>query len=235
MTTVEVVEAPVDGVWRVGRSPDPLAPSSPLEADDLNSPKTGNRFDSQLGTFRVLYFATDLRGCFGEVLARFRPDVELLAVIGDEWADLGFMEVGDVPASWRQRRTAVRVGFPPDPDRFTEGVRFLDVESGETREALRVSLAPILAYYGYDDLDSAVVHGQDRRITRWISQWAYDAHDESGRPSYAGIHYKSRLDPEWECWAVFDDVSIEEYARQPILASDEALQEIAKRYSIRVY
>ena len=216
MSPIEIVQPPHDGVWRVGRAPDPLAPSPPLDPDDLDNPKTGNRFDSPLGNYRALYFATTLDGCYGETLARFRPDTKLLAVIGSEWEDAGFMGIGEVPADWRQRRIAVQVRFPEDP-RFSDGIRFLDVDSGETRAALRHELAATLAFYGYDDFDAGVVHAQDRRITRWIGQWAYNARDAEDRPVYAGIHYASRLDPKWECWAVFQDVPIVEIARHPVL------------------
>lgn len=44
----------------------------------------------------MLYFGSDLRACFGETLARFRPDTSLLAVIGSEWRGMGFMDVGSV-------------------------------------------------------------------------------------------------------------------------------------------
>ncbi len=79
------------------------------------------------------------------------------------------------------------------------------------------------------------MHAQDRRITRWIGQWAYNARDAEDRPVYAGIHYASRLDPKWECWAVFQDVPIVEIARHPVLLADESLQRIASRYDLRVY
>lgn len=233
MTTVESVAAPEEGVWRVARAPDPLAPSPPLAADDLSNPNTGNRFDSPLANYRVLYFSTTLEGCFGETLARFRPDIDLIAVIGREWQSLGFMGIGEVPADWRQRRLAVRVRFPSEPTRFPGGIRFLDVDSGRTRAVLRGELAETLAYFRYPDLDSAVVHSHDRRITRYIGQWAYDARDKDGRPVYAGIHYTSRLDPQ--CWAVFHDVSLTEISVHPVLAQDEALRRVAQRYDLRVY
>jgi RES domain len=233
MSPVEVAHPPSDGVWRVGRAPDPLVPSPPLDADDLDNPRTGNRFDSPLSNYQALYFATTLDGCYGETLARFRPDVDLPAVVGSEWQDLGFMGIGEVPADWRQRRLAVRVTFPPDP-RFDQ-IQFLNVDSGETREVLRQELARILAFYGYADFDAGVVHAQDRRITRWIGQWAYGARDDDDRPVYAGVRYTSRLDPSWECWAVFQDVSIAEIARHPVLLHDEALQRVAQRSNLRVF
>lgn len=218
----------------MGRDPDPLAPSKSGGSSEVLKPGTGNRFDSPSGNFGVRYFATSLDGCFGETLARFRPDPLLSEVIGDEWRELGFMAVGDIPADWRQRRTAVRVGFPSGGHnaKFKDGGQFLDIESVETREAMRSDLAPLLAYYHYDDLDVALVRGRDRRVTRYISQWVFEQADEDGDPLYAGIRYLSRLNTAWECWAVFDDVEIEELERRPIRGDDRSYKKIAKLYGL---
>jgi hypothetical protein len=120
----------------------------------------------------------------------------------------------------------------PAQDRFEDGIQFLDVESLETRQVLRDELAPLLAFYGISDLDVATVRGGDRRITRWIGQWAYDQVTDAGAPRFAGIRYLSRLSTEWECWAVFDDVPMNEMNRRPILRSDEALVRVAKGYKL---
>lgn len=130
---------------------------------------------------------------------------------------MGVMEIGDIPADWRQRRSAVHVRLPAAAnDRLSRGVQFLDVESLETRETLRGVLAPLLALWGLDDLDISDVRGRDRRITRYIAQWAYEQVDEDDRQLYAGVRYLSRLNTDWECWAVFDIVAIEELVRRPI-------------------
>ncbi len=228
---IEAVAAPDEGVWRIGRGPDPLASATPLPASLLDAPNTGNRFDSPLGVYGVTYFSTTLAGCFGETLARFRPDPKMLKLVQKEWTDLGFMKVGDVPADWRQRRIAVHVAFPAQ-DRFAHGVQFLDVEALESREVLRDELAPMLAFYGLGDLDVPTVRGGDRRITRWIGQWAYEQVTNGGAPRFAGIRYLSRLNTDWECWAVFDDVPMVELSRRPILPSDEALLSVAKGYRL---
>ncbi|MBN1527957.1 MAG: RES domain-containing protein [Thermoleophilaceae bacterium] len=232
--SVKVVEAPEAGVWRVGRSPDPLALNDPLPPSDLDKPHTGNRFDSPTGAYRVLYFATKLEGCYGETLARFRPDSELAALLADEWERLGWMNLGDVPAAWRQRRIAVNVRIQPT-GRFEHGARFLDVENLGTREFLKQQLGELLAYWGHPDLDVATVRGGDRRVTRLIGQWAYDQADENGRPLYAGVRYVSRLSSGWECWAVFEDVELEELSRESVLPSDAALQKVARAYGLTVF
>jgi hypothetical protein len=229
---IEVVATPDEGVWRIGRDPDPLSPSRASGSSELSEPGTGNRFDSPTGEYGVRYFATKLEGCYGETLARFRADERLANLIGKEWEERGFMSVGDIPADWRQRRTAVNVRFPNALNpRFPRGVQFLDIEAVETREAMREDFEPLLAHYHYPDLDMPLVQGRDRRITRYISQWAWEKRSDESR-LYAGIRYLSRLNNKWECWAVFDEVEMEELNRRPILTTDSALQKIAKLYGL---
>jgi hypothetical protein len=224
------VEAPADGLWRIGRAPDPLDTGPPLAPQDLTDPKAGNRFDSPTGDYRVTYFGTTLDACYGETLARFRPDPALVEALG---ADAGFMLPGEVPADWRHRRLAVQVRVA-DTDRmrtaFPDGPTFLDVEDVQSRRRLASELADLLAYYGYDDLDVPTVRGRDRRITRWISRHAYDL-----RPQVAGIRYLSRLNSEWECWAVFDTAELLEVSRKPLLLSDDALVRVRGIFGLTIY
>jgi hypothetical protein len=110
MSSFWEVDAP-SSVWRIGRGPDPLEIRDALPPEDLDRPGVGNRFDSPLGDYEVLYFSSSLEGCFGETLARFRPDLEVMELIKDEWQERGFMEVGGVPAEWRYKRLAVNVSL----------------------------------------------------------------------------------------------------------------------------
>ncbi len=186
----------------------------------------GNRFDSALGNFRVWYFATELEGCYAETLAPLRPDPAVLAALeGDE---PGFMPLGEVAADWRQRRIAVRATFP-------EGRPFLDVEDAGTRASLRKELAWLLASLGLDDIDVAAIRSKDRRLTRWVAQWAWDAHEQQGSPNFGGIRFCSRLGSQWECWAVFEDTRPNELERKPILLQDPALRNVAELYELRLF
>ena len=227
------VAAPSDGLWRVGRLPNPIALPDPIPPAELTA-TSGYRFDSPGGYYSVLYFGTTREACMGETMANLRPKLGVLALIADDWRDRGFMLPGEVPADWRQQRIAVRVGFPPQP-RFPNGLSFLDVEASESREFLRVRLATELHYLGYDDLDVSTIRGPDRRVTRWISAVAYDEEDDDGNPAYAGIRYLSRHDNAWECWAVFGDVEIQELEFESILAGDEDVRRVASRFSLRVF
>jgi hypothetical protein len=225
----KILAAPGSGFWRVGRSPDPLRFSDPLDPNLLENPSAGNRFDSPTGDYRVCYFATTLDGCFGETLARFRPDPGLRAVADEQ----GFMAPGEVPADWRHRRLAVRA--TPTPSDMVPTISFLDVEAAETRAVLRDELGELLAFYGYSDLDVPAIRGGDRRITRWIGRWAYEQRDTRGRMEFAGIRYLSRLSSEWECWAIFQTVALDEQERRPIPRRDAALLRIADLYGLAVF
>lgn len=226
---MEIVTPPEAGIWRVGRTPDPITFPDPPRADDLDYPKAGNRFDSPTENFRVCYFATDLRACFGETLSRFRPNPDLAEAAREE----GFMGVGEVPADWRNQRIAVQASCVPSE--LLPTIRFLDVEALKTRRELEGDLAPLLAYYGYSELDVPTVRGGDRRITRWIGKWAFERRNSDGAPIFAGIRYLSRLNTQWECWAVFHDVDIREISREPIERGNPSLTAVAREFGLTVF
>jgi len=220
------VVPPREGFWRIGRGADPLIDRRP-DPETLTSSQSGNRFDSRGGDFGVLYFGADLEACFGETLARFRPQLGLLALIQEEWEKLGFMPVGSVPAEWRQRRTAVRV-------RVMSDARFLDLEDPQTIQFLRKELALGISALGYQDLDVGLIRGPDRRVTRLIADWAFNAAGQ-GESLYGGIRYLSRINSDWVCWAVFHDVELEVVDKQPITVSMPALEKVAKLFELTVH
>ncbi len=228
MSGPAVVHAPSGGLWRVGRGPDPLT-VRPVEGTRPRLSSGGNRFDPQSYDYGVLYFGTTLQACFAETLARFRPNIKLLALVEDEWRRAGFMAGGAVPADWRQRRTAVQVRLP-------KGAVFVDVESAVSHQFLRAELAAGLAALGVEDLDVATVRGPDRRVTQMISEWAYMAR-AGDEPRYAGTRYLSRLGSQWECWAVFEDDErdFEVIERLPINKDMSELQEVAEIFGLTVF
>ncbi len=55
-------------------------------------------------------------------------------------------------------------------------------------------------------------------------------------PRYAGIRYLSRVDTDWECWAVFNDhTALAEQERRPLERDMPPLERIAAKYTLRVY
>ncbi len=216
---------PRTGLWRIARGDDPLAPPPPANGPEGRA----NRFDPLTLDAGVLYFGTTLEVCFGEVLARLRPSTKMLAIVQDEWRDLGFMDVGTIAADWRERRSAVHIHLPPD-------AVFLDVESPVTHQHLRKELALGLSALGFDDLDVATVRGRDRRVTQLIADWAYLA-ENNGKPLYAGIRYESRIQSGWECWALFDDeeMDVEVVETLPISKDMPALQAVANLFELQIF
>lgn len=226
MPDIALAYPPEEGLWRVARG-EPFAlrdPPPPLLLSGGGG--VGNRFDSALGNYRVWYFATELEGCYAETLAPLRPDPAVVDAIGRH--EDGFMPLGEIAADWRQRRIAVRATFP-------EGRPFLDVEATGTRAVLRKELASFLASLGLDDIDVPAIRSKDRRLTRIVSQWTWEAHEAAESPPFAGIRFCSRLGSEWECWAVFEDVFPDEREQRPILREDEALRRVASLYDLVLF
>jgi hypothetical protein len=145
-----------------------------------------------------------------EVLGRQKPDQRLAELVADDWAERGWMRVGNVAADWRDRRCRVQVaidlGAPP----------FLDVDDAETLQRLDEELRPQLDAWGVDQLDTGVIRARDRRVTRLIADWVWAFRSDDEPYSFAGIRYVSRLDSSMECWAVFDDVEVREMSRTAI-------------------
>jgi hypothetical protein len=67
---------------------------------------------------------------------------------------------------------------------------------------LRRELAPVAADSGLSDIDLGAVAGSNRRLTQEVARYVYEATDQA---LYAGIRYISRLNAEWELWAIFAD------------------------------
>jgi hypothetical protein len=109
---LSVVAAP-GAVYRVARGLDPFEPPDWGYAGEDGT--FGNRFDdlgaergiSEAERFRVIYCAGSRAAAFGETIAHFRPDLELLAKLEDIEDDepTGFeLRGGVVPEEWRLSR-----------------------------------------------------------------------------------------------------------------------------------
>ena len=88
-------------LFRLGRKPDPWSPPDWSRA--LPNGTFGNRFDDPQGNYRVLYAATQRVSCFIETLARFRPDLSLIAELQEIAGEDDYVPLG------RATRTAALV------------------------------------------------------------------------------------------------------------------------------
>ena len=238
---------PVGGVYRLGqRSANWFAPPDWAYVHDDGT--FGNRFDDPSaatgvppeGRFRAIYCATQRAATFGETIARFRPSLRLLADLAEIDDDEPIAESlagavdpqdprrGVVRADWRHHRRVDHTVLVPD-------LAFVDITAAETLQHLRVALAPMAERLGLADVDLSAVTSPQRLLTQHCARYIYDQRATSSRPRFAGIRYVSRLNPAWECWAIFDDVPLEELDRRPIAAEMPAFQRVAKLFGLTVY
>lgn len=211
-----VVRPPSEPVYRVARGFDAFAPPAWEYAHQDGT--FGNRFDdpgvhtrSTLASrFRMIYCATQRAAAFGETTARMRPDLTLIArlraIIDDEPVedalrgsiDPKHPERGIVPLEWRfQRRLGVT--------HLDSSLRFVDLAAAPTVHYLRSALAEFAATHRIRDVDFSTMTSQQRPFTQACARYVYDQKGVDGVPLYAGVRYLSRLNPDWECWAIFAD------------------------------
>jgi hypothetical protein len=201
------VSPPKGGVvFRVGRGLDAFAPPP---WDRANEDGTfGNRFDdpradrgvAEEDRFRVIYCASRLVGAYGETTARYRKSPRLLAAL-QQIED-------DEPLDPELRGGIILKEFQLErgwgKTRLSDTLRFADFADGKAFTILREELASWLLKLELEDFDLSVVTSQQRRLTQEAAVYVYElAH--TGHTNFAGIRYVSRLDPNWELWAVFYD------------------------------
>jgi hypothetical protein len=162
----------------------------------------GNRWDDPLASYRVLYASSRRLGAFIETLARFRPDLSVVAgldaIEGDGDGDAP--PPGIVPLRWLQGR---RIGEATVPGSF------VDIGDAGSLATLRVHLAARAIHYGLSEIDAATIRlGAPRRFTQEVSRLIYEWHEEHG--GCAGICYRSRLGDQFVNWAIFEPPPVAE-------------------------
>jgi hypothetical protein len=250
-----VVSAPSHPIYRVvPRIYDPFEPKPwDLAGDDGT---LGDRFDDPGGRpgrqiviptshrFRVIYCATSAVGAFGETVARVRPKLTDIQGFADIEADEDFPEPldaylqglrdpvypdrGVLPASWRLERQLYNT-------QLDGPLQFVDICSPGTIETLRRELAAVALRLGLNDIDFSTVIGPMREFTQECSRYIYEQTDNLGDPVFAGIRYESRLNAEWECWAIFHDRMVGHHSPgfpETITPDDSALCEVAAQYHL---
>jgi hypothetical protein len=117
------------------------------------------------------------------------------------------------------------------------GYQFLDVDDLDTHQVLRGELALGLAALGYTDLDTGLIRGPDRRVTRLVASWAYQQMADGADELYrlAGIRYVSRLSNDRVCWANFPGVELEQRQALPVEREMPDLVAVAERFDHRVF
>lgn len=250
MVLIAEVTPPSTGIFRLVRAP--ADPFSPTDWDRSAPDGTfGNRFDDPSAEdgrpvkerFRVIYCATQRTATFGETIARFRVSLALLNALQNIDDDEPIAESlrgvvdpddprhGLLPADWRMRRRIGHTMLEPS-------LRFADLNHPETMQSLRTALSALADRLGLNDVDLSSVTSPQRRFTQGIARYIYEQVDEMGRPRFAGIRYPSRLNPEWECWAIFDG-RIRHLPGWPNIPTsffpdDADLQEVARLFGLTI-
>jgi hypothetical protein len=215
---LQFATAPSDGLYRIGRWPNPLA-FPPWEI----ATRKQNRFDDPHDRFRVLYSAESRLACFVETLAPYRPDGQLLAALKQVTpaeSDQDPPLAGVVPSDWRRDRLLGRLNLD-------SGQRWLDLRLSETLEALRWELADSFRILGHTAFDLSSALSGDRRLTQVIAGWAFEQH-------FQGIAYKSRFGADLDCWAIFEGARFEEADIAPIEVDDVDLASAARRFMLQL-
>ena len=115
------------------------------------------RFDDPLGYYRVLYAASQPVSCFIETLARFRPDLTLLAELREIEGEDDFIPLGVVPREWCEKRL---IGTAE------AGGDYADIYTSPWIAHLRVKLADECLRLGLQELDASVIQrASPRRIS----------------------------------------------------------------------
>lgn len=186
--------------------------------------------DPEPGLFRAVYCSSSRAGAFGETISRFRKSLRLLSELREDEEPLDpDLEGGSLPEEWRLNR---RTGS----SRLAGTLRFADLEAPGAATVLRREMAPLLAELGLDDLDFSDLTRRKRQVTQYAARCVYEATDETGEPFFDGIRYASRLNPEWELWAIFADRMAHEPEDlyQTISRDDPDLREAAELLDIEV-
>ncbi len=215
-------------VYRLGRTPDPWAwPDWSRAAPDGTF---GNRWDDPDGEFRVLYAASERVGAFVETLARFRPDLQLLAELDAIDGTADALPAGTIPREWLDVR---RLGVA------RLGGRFAIAGTARSLATVRAALASSAIRHGLAEIDASTIRVvAPRAFTQDVSRHIFECADADGRP-FDGICYRSRLGDEFENWAVFESVPPDEAplagARaERVVVSDPDLQHAIALLGLRI-
>lgn len=195
---------PAGGGWRI--HPEPAA----LPRLSHDGPGR-NRYDDPTGTYAVRYVAQNLTGALLETMARFRPspDAErlLAEVIGIEADDIEHADPTPGVADWLAAQNVGRVHLVDDaplidvhdPDLLRELDKHPLVRAALENSGLGTTLNPPRLDEAVVRLGGPVGRPITQALSRAIREW---------RPEIAGVAYRSRLDDEEWCWALWDTTAV---------------------------
>jgi hypothetical protein len=209
---------PPQPIYRVGRQPDAWQAPDWSRASRLDG-TFGNRFDDPESYYRVLYASSQEVSCFIETLARFRPDLTLLAELKAIEGEDDFFPLGEVPPDWCANRV---IGTA------SAGGNYAEICGGEWITYLRRKLASECLRLDLKDLDTSVLQsGSPRHITQLASRIAYEL-------GFPGIYYRSRYAQDLENWALFEPFRIHDTESKPIANDYPALRKAVRILGLKL-
>lgn len=176
-------------VHRIGRLPNPWT-WAPWKYGPFNG-----RWDDPVEEFRVLYIGETRLACLLEVLAPYRPSLEILALYEDLVADPRDSShptrpAGSVPGEWLERRAAGTA---------TLAGRQIIIGHPHTLSWLRPRVASLALRHHITDIDGGCIRSGDRAFTRDLSRWVFEREESIG-----GIEYDSRHGDRLKLWAIYE-------------------------------
>ena len=186
-------------VWRVGYAPDPWAWSDWAYADDDR--RFNGRWDDEKGQFRTIYTAETLLGCFLEVLAQLRPDLEiddeLDAIVDEDGTGALFptVDAGVVGFEWLEDRMWAN---------GTQTGTYCYITHSESVATLaKTGIFQRFGISGADIGTDVLKDPHTRPLTRTIARMVYDVLDDR-MPAFEGLEFRSRHGDELRMWAIFE-------------------------------
>ncbi|MGA9717321.1 MAG: RES domain-containing protein [Acidobacteriaceae bacterium] len=207
--------APGEPLHRIGRWPDPWQP--PDWAHAHSDGTFGNRFDDPQAYYRVIYASSQRLGCFLETLARFRPDLTLLAEFAEIEGDDDFTPLATVPATWLPTRL---IGSAQADGQYA------DIYAPEWIAYFRRELASTAVALGLSEIDAATLQaGRPRKLTQDASLIVF-------RNGYDGVFYRSRYGHSIENWALFEPFPLRNTSGAEITAGDPDLHQALRIHGL---
>ena len=204
-------------VYRVGHAPNPWI-WTPWEY--ATNGVFGGRWDDPSGTWRSLYLADTLLGCYLEVLAPFRPDLGLAAALEgieedpDDAANYPTIVPGTLSTRWcrgRMAGAAHLAGWYANPSTST------------SLPTIRAALGQLAATLGIPDIDAAAMKNTaPRQFTQHVAAWLYDQRTPAGG-AIDGIRFTSRHGDDIGLRVIFERDSTTDIAPQLFIVSAERI------------
>ena len=232
------VPPPAGDLWRIGFRTQPLIWRHPRPLSGTPPPHEtpGGRFDAPNGEFATVYFASKAYGACIEKLAPLRPNIglaERLAAALDDDADpeYDYPLTAQVPSEFCSDHVFVTARVEP-------ATRFIDVDSPDTHRALhdrRASfsddLRALLQEHDLARIDRGTFLTHLRPLTRHLALALYTLF---GEHPVVGLRFASSLDPDAECWAIWDtgEAFVGDVDQAPIDFSNTNLRAAAQRLGL---